>query len=116
MLHQNSLFQGFTPVSASPTVKTMEVIIGEGNIDQDNLSKAINIPNLRNIVSTTTNTGSISHSISGERVTINASGGIPSRTVDNSQKESTTVSQTQTSTNDSFPSTIYYNSGGLVDI
>ncbi len=106
------VFQGVTPVSANPNIKTMTVTVGEGGVDQSSLSKVINIPNLQSIESITTNTGSVSHTKNGENVTINASGGSSSRSENNPYKYSKYVNDYSTSSSDSFSNTKNYNSGG----
>ncbi|MGJ0847772.1 hypothetical protein ACR77J_13865 [Tissierella praeacuta] len=102
------------PTNAEPTTKTMTVTIGEGKVDQSDLSKTITIPNLKEIVNITSNTGSVTYSIEGEKLIINAIGGKPSRSVYNEKKYSKVVTDSRTYSSPSFPEDIAYNSGGFL--
>ncbi|QDS32540.1 hypothetical protein [Brevibacillus brevis] len=74
-------------------------------------SQKITIPNLKRVVSVAVNTGKVTHSINGSEVTINVSDGSYTRYTTSSTPNTKTVSDTHTSSTDSFPSSISYNDG-----
>lgn len=76
-------------------------------------SQTVNIPNLKTVTSVTVNTGSVSHSVSGNDVTLNVSGGSATRVENSSYTPSEYVSTTQTSSSDSFPSSITVSQNGI---
>lgn len=104
------VFSNFNVAESSGT-KIMTVTIGEGAKDVSSLSKLVNIPNLKSVVKVKVNTGIVTHSINGDNVTLNASGGTPSRSINNPTKYSKTVSNSLTSTTNSFALTNPYNDG-----
>lgn len=104
------------PTNAEPTTKKMTVTIGEGKVDQSDLSKTITIPNLKEIVNITSNTGSVTYSIEGEKLIINATEGKPSRSVYNEKKYSKVVTETRTGSSDNFPDSISFNKDGYSTI
>ncbi len=75
---------------------------------QSSQSKTITIPGLVSVDSVTVNTGTVTKTVSGEQITINVSGGSPSRTT----QGTTTATDSRTSSSNSFPATISYSSGG----
>jgi hypothetical protein len=74
---------------------------------QQSQSQTITLSRLRSISNVTTNTGNVSYSINGGNVTVNVSGGNPSRTYTPAKS----VSQTLSSTSNSFPGSVSYNDG-----
>ncbi|WP_312117975.1 Ig-like domain-containing protein [Brevibacillus reuszeri] len=74
-------------------------------------SQKITIPNLKRVVSVAVNTGNVTHSVSGNDVTISVSAGSYTRYTTQSYTPSKQVSDTRTSSTDSFPSTISYSDG-----
>ncbi|MDO0824085.1 hypothetical protein [Desulfosporosinus nitroreducens] len=104
------LIQGFlTPVSATPVTKTMTIEFEETL--QQSRSKTVTIPNLKSIELVNTNTGIVSHLMSGENVTINISGGSVTGTQPNPTKYSKTGTYTSASSYNSFLSTYPYSDG-----
>ena len=105
------IFQGFAvPVNADPITKIMEIDFPSSL--SRTASKTVNIPNLKSVVNITTSTGTVSHTILGENVTVNVSGGSATGSQPNPTKYSRTESTTQTSMSNNLPSTVSYNSGG----
>lgn len=75
-------------------------------------SQEVIIPNLTNVRSVTVNTGSVSHTVSGNKVTVSVSGGSPSRSEGGSYTPSKSVSQTDYSSySGNLGSSIFYNDG-----
>ncbi|BAH43912.1 hypothetical protein BBR47_53590 [Brevibacillus brevis NBRC 100599] len=74
-------------------------------------SQKITIPNLRRVVSVAVNTGKVTHSVNGSEVTVNVSDGSYTRYTTSSVPNTKTVSETRTSSTDSFQSSISYNDG-----
>ena len=100
---------------AAPNTKTMIVDITEGALDKSNLSKTVNIPNLKSAnVKSVSSGGSATLNISGNNITVNASGGTPTRTVNNPKKLSKEVTDFTTKGTDSFNVTLPYNKDGYV--
>ena len=99
---------------ASGNTKIMTVTIGEGGVDQNVLSKTVTIPNLKEIVNVSVDTGRINHSVNGDKVVLNASGGNPSRSVENPKKYSKIEAKTLKRDNNNFPSSVNYAEGGYV--
>ena len=76
-------------------------------------SKTVTIPNLASVRSVSTNTGNVSYSVSGNNVTINVSGGTYVSRTWYDRLESKSVTDSSTSSSNSFPATKAYNSGGF---
>lgn len=74
-------------------------------------SKAVDLPNQAFVKSVTVDTGSVSYTQSGRRVTLNVSGGTATGSQYNSTKYSKSISKTLTSSIDSFPSYEPYSDG-----
>ncbi|QDS35820.1 hypothetical protein [Brevibacillus brevis] len=74
-------------------------------------SQKITISNLKRVVSVAVNTGKVTHSVNGSEVTINVSDGSYTRYTTSSTPNTKTVSDTRTSSTDSFQSSISYNDG-----
>lgn len=76
-------------------------------------SKTITIPDLASVRNVSVDTGNVSYSVSGNKLTINVSGGTwVDRTWDD-KAESKSVTHEATSSSNSFGSTYSYNSGGF---
>ena len=103
------VLQSVIVLSAEGQVKTKTVVIESTKADESNLSREINIPNLKKVVSITTSTGNVTHNVNGEKITINVNGGKPSRSVKNSKKHSKEVKDYSTSSSNSFNKTKGYN-------
>ena len=73
-------------------------------------SKVVTIPNLKSVDSISVNTGTVTKTISGNDVTINCSGGTSVRQT--SSQPSQNATDYRTSSSNSFPSSVSYNSGG----
>ena len=118
MLISAIVLGSINPVKASSNIKTMTVIIGEGGIDQSQLSKVVNIPNLKSIVKVTSNTGTVTHTVNANNVTLNARDGSPSRTVNNSKKYSKYVKDRTDSDyrdSDGYRGTLTYTHSETID-
>lgn len=90
--------------------KTMTVYIPTtGDSTSQSQSKVVTIANLKSVDGLTVNTGSVSHTVSGNDITINVSGGAAVRTTSSqaSRPESTYL----TNGSNSFPSSVGYNDG-----
>ena len=88
-----------------PVSKTVTLTFNESQ--QQNQSQTVNLPNLTSVGSVTVDNGHVSYSQSGTNLTVNVSGGSPKRTYTPSKS----ASQIQSSTANSFPSSISYNDG-----
>ncbi|WP_182101740.1 fibronectin type III domain-containing protein [Niallia taxi] len=83
-----------------------EVIFTESELQ--NQSKTITIPNLVRVNSISVDTGNVTYTQNGDDITINVSGGVPSRTVWNDQKYSKDVSKSETNNRNTFADTSSY--------
>lgn len=76
-----------------------------------NRTQSITIPNLKRVVSVTANTGTAGYSVNGNEVTVDVSGGTHTRYTTSNYTPSKSVSDSRTSSTDSFPGSISYNDG-----
>ncbi|MDP4181123.1 MAG: pre-toxin TG domain-containing protein [Bacillota bacterium] len=102
----NGLSIGETKVRAESNTKTLVVGFGESMSPSE--SKTISIPDLLSITEMTANQGNVTYDVNGKAVTINVSGGLPSRT----DTPTKTASSSRTGDSSSFPSSISYTEGG----
>jgi uncharacterized repeat protein (TIGR02543 family) len=92
--------------------KTMTVNIPEsGDNASQAQSRTITIPNLTSVNSISVNTGNVSYSRNGDRVTINVSGGDSVRSDNDPNKYSKDATDYRESKSASFPNTIPYSDG-----
>jgi len=69
---------------------------------EQNRSKVVNIPNLKSVSNVKANTGTATATVDGENVTVNVSGGSPSRSVWNPTKHSKTATYSKTGNASAF--------------
>lgn len=95
---------------ANAPVKTMNVNFAEV-LDGTNRSRSVTIPNLQSIESVSVNTGNVSHTVSGDTINLNVSGGSYSRREWNETKFSRSASTSRTSGSNSFSNSISHTEG-----
>lgn len=88
-----------------------QMVVNFPESTQQNRSQTVTIPNLKSVLNVAVNTGSVTYTANGDQVTINVSGGSPVRYTTSNYTPSKTVSDSRTSSTNSFPSTISYNDG-----
>ena len=109
---------GMAKVEAAPITKTMTVTFPESTTR--NRNQTVTIPNLKSVIRVTVNTGNVSHTVNGEKVTVNVSNGVITRKVQTGgsytpadSKIATDSRQTSAGGNPaSLPASLSYNSGG----
>ncbi|MCR8987948.1 hypothetical protein NW801_23455 [Brevibacillus laterosporus] len=97
------------------TIKKLEKQFDE--LSYSAQTHTLTIPGLNSIKSVTVNTGTVSYKVSGNTVTFTFGGGSYTRWVQSGgsyvPSENKVVTTSQTSSSNSFPSSISYNSGGF---
>ena len=88
------------PIEAD--AKSSSVTFGESM--QQSQSKTVTIPNLKSVSNVKANTGTVTHSVSGNNVTFNVTGGNPTRSVWNATKHSKTATYTLSGSASAFSS------------
>ncbi|MBA4535547.1 hypothetical protein H1196_23755, partial [Brevibacillus halotolerans] len=97
------------------TIKKLEKQFDE--LSYSSQTHTLTIPGLKSIKSVTVNTGTVSYKVSGNTVTFSFGGGSYTRWIQTggsyTPSQSKEVTTSQTSSSNSFPGSISYNSGGF---